>query len=177
MSEAPRVYVDTCGFVNLVKTEVGHSLNSDKEADAWYLKRLLEANRDGEVEVFTSTLTIAESTHVGLTPVPGRVQHHFNRLLMSGQYVKLVQLSPFVASDARDLRWKHNINLKGADAAHLASAISMNCQEFITTNGRFTRIEEHHAALSKLGLEPIESRNTKLIPSKYLQLRLDDQSD
>lgn len=62
-----------------------------------------------EVHLFTSTLTIAECRHVGDTVLTEEVKSRFNRLLMSGQYLRLVQMTPFIASDARDLHWVHGI--------------------------------------------------------------------
>jgi hypothetical protein len=65
MAEARRVYIDSCCFIDMVKVKLGKVLNSDRELDVWHLKHLLEAHRDKEVELFTSTLTIAECSHGG----------------------------------------------------------------------------------------------------------------
>src|SRR5690606_38501640 len=105
MAELRRIYIDTCCFVDVVRIDLGHLLTTDKEEDVWHVKKLLEANRDGEVAIYTSSLTIAECRHAGEGLVTDAVKSQFSRLLMSGQYVRLVQMTPFIAQDARDLTW------------------------------------------------------------------------
>ena len=100
MADRRKVYIDSCCFIDMVKTAVGTTLAGDRVSDVWHLKRLLEANRDKEVEVFTSTLTIAECTHVGDHRPSDKVMAVFSDLLSSGQYVTLVQVTPFMAEDA-----------------------------------------------------------------------------
>jgi len=174
MADLRKVYIDACCFIDMVKVGVGQTLTQDRERDVWFLKRLLEANRDSEVSIFTSTLSIAECTHVGETKISDGVKSQFSRLLMSGQYLRLVQMTPFIAEKARDLRWDSGINLKGADSIHAASALEMKCEEFLSTNGRFQRINAHNKALVKLGMTIRHGRNTQCLPPKYLQLELDD---
>lgn len=166
------VYFDATMFVDMVKTDLGKAVDPDREADVWTAKRLMEAHRDKEIQVLTSILTIAECTHGGDGDVSERAQFLMNKLLTSGDYVHLVETTPFIATQARDLRWKHNINMKGADGVHAASAISRGCEEFITTNGRFNRLHAHQAAFAQLGLKIIHARDTQLLPTKYRQLGL-----
>ena len=90
---------------------------------------------------------------------------------MSGQYVKLVQLTPFIATDARDLLWKHNIVLRGADAIHIASALDRKCEEFITMDEQAKKMAAK-ATLAQLGLRVIRASETTCLPGKYLQLAL-----
>lgn len=175
MAELRRVYIDTCCFIDLVRVELGHALSTDKQNDAWHVKKLLEANRDGEVIIFTSTLTIAECRHAGENvQITDTVKSQFTRLLMSGQYVRLVQMTPFIAQDARDLSWKQGISLKGADSVHVASALDRKCDELLSGDGRIKRLGEVGGALVSLGLATREARNTKSLPEKYRQLELGD---
>jgi hypothetical protein len=174
MADLCRVYIDACCFIDMVKISVGHTLTQDRESDVWFLKRLLEANRDGEVEIFTSTLSIAECTHIGEAKISAAVKSQFSRLLMSGQYVRLVQMTPFIAERARDLRWDSGINLKGADSIHAASALEMKCEEFLSSNGRFARINNHSKTFAKLGMIVRRGRETACLPNKYRQLNLED---
>lgn len=169
MAEPRRVYIDTCCFIDLVKVEVGAGLDADKENDVWHVKKLLEANRDGEVALFTSTLTIAECRHGGQGLVNEVVKSQFTRLLLSGQYVRLVQMTPFIAQDARDLTWAHGIALKGADSIHIASAIDRKCEEVLTGDGRLGRVGAQAGPLAKFGVACVEGRNTQCLPEKYRQ--------
>ncbi|MGH6846211.1 MAG: type II toxin-antitoxin system VapC family toxin [Methylocella sp.] len=175
MADVRKSYLDACCFIDMVKTKVGKILTKDKETDVWFLKRLLEANRDGEVEIYTSTLTIAECTHGGDGDISPTVKSELNRLLMSGQYVRLVQMTPFIAVDARDLRWNHGITLRGADSIHVSSALALKCEEFLSANGRLARIDQHSARLAKLGIQVPAGRDTLCLPEKYRQLGLDDR--
>jgi PIN domain len=175
MTEQRRSYVDSCCFIDAVKTSVGLHLETGRQEDVWFLKRLLEAHRDGEVQLFTSTMTIAECSHVGEQPITDKVKSEFSRLLASGQYVRLVQATPFIAQDARDLRWNHDILLSGLDTIHVASAIAMRCEEFLSSNGKLTRIEAQASKIARLGLYGKRAKDTACLPAKYRQLRLDDE--
>jgi predicted nucleic acid-binding protein len=173
MADLCRSYIDSCCYIDMVKTEVGKALLEPRERNVWFLKRLLEAHRDREVDPFTSTLTIAECSHGGDGDISKTVKSAFTRLLMSGQYVKLVQLTPFIAVDARDLRWNHGLTLRGADAVHVASALAMKCVEFLTSDSRFDRLNQLSGALSKIGLAVRNGRDTTCLPSKYRQEKLE----
>jgi predicted nucleic acid-binding protein len=175
MAEQRRIYIDTCCFVDLVKTEIKQPLTTDRQHDVWYLQKLMEAHRDGEVALFTSTLTIAECRHAGEQQLSDATRSAFTRLLMSGQYVRLVQMTPFIAQDARDLTWRHSINLKGADSIHVASAIDRKCEELLTADGRIAKLGAQAGPLKSFGLSVCESRLTTCLPVKYLQMNLDDK--
>ncbi len=175
MADVRKTYIDSCCFIDMVKTKVGKTLTQDKEHDVWFLKRLLEANRDKEIEIYTSTFTIAECSHGGDGDISEKVRSEFDRLLMSGQYVRLIQMTPFIATDARDLRWTKGIALKGADSIHVASALEMKCEEFLTSNGRIKRLGAFDAKLARLGLTVRNGRDTICLPERYKQLKLDDE--
>lgn len=166
-----KVYLDSTAIIDIVKTEVGASVEPGRQSDSWNCQQLMEAHRNNDVKVLTSTLTIAECTHAD-GDTSDKVQNLLTKLLTSGDYVELVQMTPFIATDARDLRWKHNISLKGADSIHAASAISMGCEEMLTANGRFPRLEKFSSAFSKLGLQILQARNTQILPAKYRQTDL-----
>lgn len=173
MAQLKRVYFDNTMFVDVVKVDLGKPVEDDRAADVWAAKRLMEAHRDKEVQVSTSMLTVAECTHGGDGDVSDRAQFLIQKLLMSGDYVHLIQMTPFVASGARDLRWKHDINLKGADGVHAWSALAHGCQELVTSNGRFGRLHKHDAAFRALGLRIIHARDTDCLPAKYRQLGME----
>lgn len=172
MAELKRVYFDNTVFVDVVKTGLGKALADDRVADVWMAKRLMEAHRDKEIQVLTSALTIAECTHGGDGDVSDRAQFLISKLLMSGDYVHLIQMTPFVATAARDLRWKSGINLKGADGIHAASAIAEGCSEFLTGDGRFNRLHAHREAFEALGLRITMAKDSVTLPAKYRQMML-----
>ena len=141
---------------------------AEREREIWFLKKLLEAAKDGHISVLTSTITIAECQHANGV-ADDQVQRLFRGILTSGQYVVLVQDTVLVAERARDLRWVHNIALDGADAVHVASALEMGCVEFITSDGRILgRAQE----LAALGLRVVSALDTGYLPAEYRQENL-----
>lgn len=171
MAEKVKVYLDSCCFIDMAKESVG-LLPTSRTQDVWYCWKFLEANKDGEIDVLTSILTIAECTHAAGNS-ESRVRDLFTRVLMSGQYVKLVQPTPFIAADARDLRWQHGLSLKGADALHVASALSLKATDFLTTD---TRIIGNQVGIGLLGLQVMTPSKTTCLPLKYRQEEIFDRS-
>jgi hypothetical protein len=168
------IYLDACCFIDMMKEAAGQSLATDRANDVWFLKQITQACRDGERDVYTSVISIAECTHADGDMSP-KVKSTFASLLRSGQYVKLVQPPPFSATDARDLRWVHardlrwvhNISMRGADTIHIASALDRKCEEFITTDGQLRRVGGAVANLLQLGMRIIPAHETKCLPAKY----------
>jgi predicted nucleic acid-binding protein len=130
----------------------------------------LEANKDGEIDVLTSVLTIAECTHAEGNSEP-KIRELFTRLLMSGQYVQLIQPTPFIAADARDLRWKHGLTLRGADGLHVASALELKATEFLTTDDKILKCA---TAVAHLGTKISTPAKTACLPLKYRQEEIFD---
>ena len=166
MAEIPRIYLDACCFIDIAKTKIGRTLTLARESDVWLIQKYLEANAKKDAIVFTSVLTIAECLHAdGVSDMS--VRSLFTRLLTSGQHVTLVQPTPFLATEARDLRWKHGVEgIRGADYIHIQSAIATRCSELLTTD---RGISENAESLQKLGLRVSAPRETELLPSKYRQ--------
>jgi hypothetical protein len=170
MADKSRIYLDSCCFIDAAKQAIG-ILPTERDADVWYIRQVLEAHKDGEIVAFTSVLTITECTHADGN-IDARVQGVFSRLLTSGQYVTLVQPTPFIAADGRDLRWKHGITLSGADYLHVASGLAVKCTEFLTTDGSSGKpksIIANAAKLQTLGLRVALPSKTAVLPAKYLQ--------
>jgi len=92
------------------------------------------------------TLTIAESRRADGAPTE-EVKRLFNSILVSGKVVLLTQMTQTIAERARDLHWDHGINLGGADAIHVATALTVGCSEFLTFDAN-KRIVHINTALS-----------------------------
>lgn len=173
MANKPRIYIDSCCLIDLVKHEV-LKLPDTATADFWYTKQLLQAHRDGEVQVVTSILSAAECVGVepGQTEVPPEAQALFRRLLTSGQYLHLRQTTPRTGLIGQDLRWKHKLVLGGPDAIHIATAIEAQVAEFLTNDGRL-RGKKVAAAIPKLtsayGMRIITPSKTGYLPDRYKQ--------
>jgi predicted nucleic acid-binding protein len=172
MPTKPVVYLDSCGFIDAVKHAVGN-LPANRNDDVWHIKKLMEANRSGDVSVVTSFLSVAECVAIepGQAVVSEDIQEQFRRLLNSGQYVSLLQQTPRTAQIAQDLRWRYSLVLSGADALHFSAAIEAAAEEFITTDERLTKPKIAAAVprLGTLGLRLIRGADTGCLPDSYRQ--------
>lgn len=172
MADSPKLYIDSCCFIDAAKHQIQRLPDTERAKDVWFLKKLLEASRDKRITAFTSTLTVAECTHADGDMSP-EVKTLFNRLLATGQYVTLIQPTLFIAADARDLRWNYNIALAGADGLHVASALAMGCAEFLTTDERIKNQESKFSrailSIVQRGVRVTRPSDTALLPSDYRQ--------
>jgi hypothetical protein len=157
-----RIYIDSTCFINNAKEAIG---TETLDSDVWHCKKLLEAHRDGKVQVLTAILTVAECQHAGGI-CDARVQKFFKSILTSGQFVSLVQDTVIIADRARHLRWTHNLSFGGADSVHIASALEMGCSEFLTNDRDFLDKAEE---ISKLNIRIVQPHDTVLLPSDYRQ--------
>lgn len=169
----PIVYMDACCFIDVVKQEVG-ILPTDRTDDAWHVKKLLEAHLAGDVMVMTSMLSLAECVALEhrQTDVPPEVQDLFRRFLTSGKFLVLAPQTPRTGRIAQDLRWKHKVVLKGADALHVATAIEISAFEFISTDDRLRRpnmVQVADQLGGAKGLRFIRAAHTRLVPDRFRQ--------
>jgi predicted nucleic acid-binding protein len=167
-----RIYMDSCCFIESVKSQIGNE-EPGRENDLWYLKHLLIAAHKGEVEVVTSYLTIAECRHAKIPNTPNptdEIKRLFRSILSSGKVVKLAQLTKGTAERARDLHWDDGMNLGGADAIHVATALVTGCKEFLSFDfGKSKSPLKFAPELQALKLRAIEPAKTLLLPGQYLQ--------
>jgi len=163
----PRVYTDSCCFIELALQSIGKH-KSERENDLWHLKALFDAAFDEKIELLTATLSIAECSHAN-GDVSDDIKSLFKRLLTSGRYILLVQDTVLVAERARNLRWAHGLTFRGADAIHIASAMEMKCDEFLTWDNR---IHGQAEALANLGLPIHYPCDTGSLPMEYRQQNL-----
>lgn len=164
-----RLYMDSCCFIDSVKADVGDVTDADRANDIWYIKKCLEASQKGDIQVVTSYLTIAESRRASGEPTE-EVKRIFNSIFLFGKVLKLSQLTLSIAERARDLHWRHGINLGGADAIHIATALTVGCKEFLTFDRKKNKSPLGFAKeIGKLGLKVITPSRTLCLPSDYLQ--------
>jgi predicted nucleic acid-binding protein len=159
--------MDSCCFIELALKTLGKH-EAAREDDLWHLKELLNASFDGEIEVLTATLSIAECAHAK-GDVSDDVKSLFKRFLTSGRYILLVQDSILVAERARNLRWVHGLALSGADAIHIASALELKCDEFLTWDNK---LHANVTALEALTLPVRFPHDTTCLPMSYRQTQI-----
>ena len=166
----PRIYIDSCYFIDAIKYRAGFSVDPDRSNDLKYVRACLEAVRAGDVEVITSTLTIAEVRRAEGTP-DDDVKRLIRSVLTSGRLVKLAEVTQTVGEKARDLHWDYGINLSGADAVHVATAIITECKELMTLDARKKSPHVYAAEIAALGVRVIRAANTHVLPPKYIAVQ------
>ncbi len=102
------------------------------------------------------------------------VKRLFNSILVSGKVVRLADLTLGIAERARDLEWLHGITLGGADAIHVATAITLGCKEFFTFDMSKNKSPiGRKKDIAKLGLRVITPSETIYLPESYKQLEIE----
>jgi predicted nucleic acid-binding protein len=178
-----KVYFDSCCFIDLATSASGHPLVDGMDDHVFWCRKLLDASRDGEIQVYASSLSIAECVGVRnkkreLVFVP-EVQRLFKGMLLSGvSGVLPVQPSPLILELARDLTWSHGLSLSGADATHVATALFVECEYFVTTDRRTIGKHSNLAKFKKLGLSIVRGNEIKdILPDDYKQQPLSHSDD
>lgn len=166
-----KIYLDTCCFVELALDGNSKKLH-DGGKYIWHLKTALRAGRDKKLIVVTSLFAVAECVHAD-GDISEETQRLFRSVLTSGSGgVTPWQADIFVFERARDLRWKHGINLRPSDSVHVASAIDSQCDEFWTwdgVGGSPRSILKAKRAIEVLGVSVVVPSESKHIPPEYKQ--------
>ncbi|AKH39176.1 MULTISPECIES: PIN domain-containing protein [Nitrosomonas] len=91
-----------------------------------------------------------------------------------------VQPTPKIIDSARALIWEYGLNIKTIDAIHIATAITLNCSAFITTDEKLADLinNSDHRLSIKIGFAEIFS---EYLPDKYrqniLELRREEKNN
>ena len=171
MIAKPGIYSDANPIIELAKW-AKRTHDPVREPDLLMMERLLKAANNNEISLFTSSISVAECVAAG-EDYGQDVQDFFKGVLTSGAMFKLVQDDIFVVEHARDLRWKHDIRLRGMDAIHVASAIRARCAEFLTWDTGIAGSKSLLKAqfLESQGIRVITPSQTQLLPPLYKQTK------
>lgn len=163
-------------MIDLIKGRTRIHLEPDRINDLWYTEECLKAALAGEIEVVTSVLTIAECRRARQDkPANAEMKRILRAVLASGKIFHLAEVTQAIAERARDLEWQSGINLKGADAIHVATALVTGCKEFFTSDGRGPL--NNADKILALGLKVIRPADTLLLPSHHRQGKLNHEED
>jgi predicted nucleic acid-binding protein len=127
LAEKKRVYWDACIWFALIKQEAGRFARC---------QHIIDLARRGEVEIWTSALTLAEVFRkqcggIEATGLPADKDKEFEDFLAQ-DFVIEVQLDRPIGVSARRLLRAHAPLKKPQDAVHLASAVWNDLDEFHT---------------------------------------------
>lgn len=128
ISSGSRVYIDTAPVIYSV----------EKHVDYWdLLVPLWQSAKDGEIELFTSGLTLLE---VLVQPLrqknTGLVRAYED--LMTNTEIIVQSVTIDILRSAAGLRASENF--KTPDAIHAASALASGCTHFVTNDPTFRRL-------------------------------------
>jgi predicted nucleic acid-binding protein len=180
MPNPPKIYIESCPIIDMAKHKAKISLGTSvaiqaqRENNVWFCNQILKAARNGDVRVYSSALSAVECTHVEPgQPVPSiEIQDFFNMLLSSGRSgITRVQPTETIQMLAKNLKWKEAVALGGMDAIHVATALQMECEEFITTDGKIYR---NRSKLGHSKMTIIQACETQLLPNEYRQSEFGD---
>jgi predicted nucleic acid-binding protein len=147
MPSAPRVYWDACVFLSYINNEKGRVQN---------LEALLDRAEKGEIEIVTSTVSIAEVAFAAAEQVghilDASVEQQIAKLW--GPPIKLVEFHAAIGARAAALSRTALTNgwsLKPLDAVHLSTAEQMAVGEFHTYDSGLVK---YSAAIGVSVIEP-----------------------
>lgn len=125
----PKIYIDACCIIEALKKQRGLLLSHPiREVDM--IERIMRAAREGDLELHTSIITVAEVVHLGQTPPPADLKPYVERLLLSGRDgIRATAPTPQIILLARDLAVEENILGGVADRIHIATAMTIGVEE------------------------------------------------
>jgi len=170
-NKIPKIYIEACPLIDMAQEKADGLKGNNISKGVWFCQQALRAGRDKKAKILTSFLSIAECTRINIdaavqpTSPPEEIKHFYDMLLLSGKSgLELVPLTQTIAIRARNLRWISEINLKGADTIHVASAMQLQCDEIWTRDGR---IWNNREKLSKLGISVVRPSESQFLPGDY----------
>jgi predicted nucleic acid-binding protein len=161
---APKIYIDACCIIEALKKQRGLPLTHPlSEVDM--IERIMRAARDEEIELHTSIITVGEVVHLGTKPPPADLKPQVERLILSGRNGILATApTPPIILLARDLAMADGLWERVADRIHVATALTVKAEEFLSVDGRLAkRIGKSDVR----GCRIISPANTSLLPDRY----------
>jgi predicted nucleic acid-binding protein len=128
LPESGIVYVDTSVLIYTIE---GHPDYYSLLQPLWLKFQL------GEIEIVSSELIIMEVLVLPLRNVDTSLIAGYEKLLFSSE-IQLIPISKSVLREAANLR--ATTNLKTPDAIHAATALSVNCTQFLSNDKGFRHI-------------------------------------
>jgi hypothetical protein len=160
----PKIYIDACCIIEAIKKRRGLSLTHPvPEVDM--IERVMHAAREGELELHTSIITVGEVVHLGDKPPPPDLKPYVERLLLSGRDgIRATAPSPQIILLARDLAVLDGLWERVADRIHVATALTVKAEEFLSVDGRLAK---RFGKSDVRGCKIISPSDTSLLPARY----------
>jgi hypothetical protein len=90
----PRIYLDANPLIDAIKYDLNGTIEPERQDNVWHTKAVMQAALDGQLEIVTSTLTIAECkrSEAG-KPASEDAKALIKRVLTSGRILLLAQVT------------------------------------------------------------------------------------
>jgi predicted nucleic acid-binding protein len=129
------------------------------------IERIMRCARGGDIELHTSIITVAEVLHLGDKPPPSDLKPQVERLILSGRDgIIATSPSPPIVLLARDLAVVDGLWERVADRIHVATALTVKAQEFLSVDGR---LAQRIGKSDVRGCRIIPPASTSLLPDRY----------
>ncbi len=128
LPSSSRIYIDTAVVIYSVEW------NPDYYS---LLQPLWLKYQTGEIELISSELILMEALVLPLRNADTFMLDAYEQLLLSGE-MQLIPINQFILKQAANLR--ATTRLKTPDAIHAATALSANCNQFLTNDKGFRNI-------------------------------------
>jgi predicted nucleic acid-binding protein len=162
----PKIYIDACCIIEAIKKQRGLPL-SHPLSEVDMIERIMRAAREDEIELHTSIITVAEVLHLGEKPPPPDLKPYVERLLLSGRDgIRSTAPSPPIILLARDLAVEDGLWDRVADRIHVATALTVKAEEFLSVDGRLAKRMKKSDVR---GCRIVSPSGTHLLPDRYRQ--------
>lgn len=167
----PRIYMDAQPLIEAIKTKMTNGKPTD---DVRFTFWCMKAAEKKEIELVTSTLTIAECRRGIREKAPDEnTKELIRRVLLSGAILQLSDVTLSIVEQARDLDWEHGFCFGGADSIHVATAIATDCKELLTLDRMINKMKDFNG--KGFGVKIIKPQETGLLPVHYKQVNFLDE--
>lgn len=148
--EKRNIYIDACCLIDLAQQDAGYTTQQNRNQHLEFCRLFLDAGRNDDHVIYGSTFLIAECVSIREDLVTRKrictdaVKVLFTKMLMSGNPIMPVQPTPRILELSRKLAWEDKLiggKIGPADRVHLATAIEMKCEGFITADENLIKIK------------------------------------
>jgi predicted nucleic acid-binding protein len=126
-----RLYIDTAPLIYFVEENTAYVAKMDA---------IIEALDSNTIEAVTSVITLAEVLTQPLKMGRTDLEKEYRDILTGSSGFSLVPITTPIAESCARLRARHN--LKTPDALHIAAALDVGCDAFLTNDRGIQRVTE-----------------------------------
>lgn len=131
LTDVKRLAFDTAPLIYLVEK---HPIYHD------FVYALMQPVASGHIAAYASLLALVEVLFIPIKQENHLLIAEYEQVLSTSRGFRMVGINTAIAKQTVELRVKYN--LKTPDALHLATAIAMKCDAFVTNDLTFKKVSE-----------------------------------